>query len=199
VPFEDLFYSFGVQHPGQIVLNNFPRTLQELSIPGNPLYDLGAVDILRARERGVPRYNELRTQLGLKPIRAFEDLTSDPKSLQALKDIYNGDVDAIDMHVGSRAEETRPFGFGFGETLFQVFILMASRRLEADRFFTESYDEATYTKEGLEWIDDATFKSVLLRHHPELAKTGLANVNNAFEPWDTGVLDPARHPLRAFE
>jgi hypothetical protein len=39
---------------------------------------------------------------------------------------------------------------------------------------------------------------VLLRHYPDLASTGLANVRNAFEPWDAGpVLDPARHPLRA--
>ncbi len=39
---------------------------------------------------------------------------------------------------------------------------------------------------------------MLLRHYPELAQTGLANVTNAFEPWDTAErLDPARHPLRA--
>ena len=39
---------------------------------------------------------------------------------------------------------------------------------------------------------------MILRHHPELADSGLANVRNAFEPWDTGpVLEPERHPLRA--
>ncbi|MBC7380358.1 MAG: hypothetical protein H7346_23390 [Burkholderiaceae bacterium] len=28
--------------------------------------------------------------------------------------------------------------------------------------------------------------------------TGLANIRNAFEPWDdAAVLDPTRHPLRA--
>ncbi len=59
----NLFYSFGTQHPGQLVLNNFPKFMQELSIPGNPLFDMGAVDILRARERGVPRYNEFRRPL----------------------------------------------------------------------------------------------------------------------------------------
>ena len=38
---------------------------------------------------------------------------------------------------------------------------------------------------------------MILRHYPELAKTGLANIKNAFEPWDTDErLDPARHPLR---
>jgi hypothetical protein len=101
--------------------------------------------------------------------------------------------------VGSRAEAQRPTNFGFGETLFQVFILNASRRLQADRFFTESYNEEVYTKEGLDWIDDVDFKSVLLRHYPALADTGLANVTNAFEPWDTGELLPSRHPLRAYE
>ena len=53
---------------------------------------------------------------------------------------------------------------------------------------------------GLRWIDNADFKSVLLRHYPELEQTGLANVKNAFEPWDTDDrLDPGRHPLRAFD
>jgi hypothetical protein len=198
IELENLFYSFGNQHPGQLVLNNFPRTLQRLSLPGNPVYDMGAVDILRARERGVPRYNEFRRQLGLKSIRSFEDLTTEPAQLAALKQVYMNDVELIDMHVGSRAESTRPTGFGFGETLFQVFILNASRRLQADRFFTENYDAETYTQEGLRWVDDATMKRVILRHFPELSATGLGNVNNAFEPWDTGALDPARHPLRAF-
>ena len=196
--FVDLFYSFGNQHPGQIVLNNYPRTLQELALPGNPVFDLGAVDILRARERGVPRYNEFRRQVGLKPIRVFEDLTRDPTELETLRRVYHDDVELIDMHVGTRAESQRPTGFGFGETLFQVFILNASRRLEADRFFTESYTEEIYTKEGLAWVDAATLKGVLLRHYPELAMSGLSNVVNAFEPWDTGELLLSRHPLRGF-
>jgi hypothetical protein len=194
----DLLYSFGTMSAGQLVLNNYPDSLRELSLPGNPVYDLGAVDILRARERGVPRYNEFRRQLGLKPIRCFEDLTQDASQLEVLKDVYHHDIEAIDLLVGTRAESQRPAGFGFGETMFQIFILMASRRLQADRFFTDSYNEETYTKEGLAWIDAVDFKSVLLRHYPELGATGLMNVENAFEPWDTGALDPVRHPLRAF-
>jgi len=194
----DLWYSFGNLHPGQLVLNNYPSTLRELSLPGNPVYDLAAVDLLRARERGVPRYNEFRRQYGLKPIRTFEDLTTDPEQLSMLKRVYNNDVELIDMQVGSRAESHRPTGFGFGETLFQVFILNASRRLQADRFFTDSYNEETYTPEGLQWVDDTDMKSLLLRHYPELGASGLNNVDNAFEPWDTGELDLARHPLRAF-
>jgi len=199
----DLFYSFGTEHPGALVLNNYPKFMQELSVPRSPLIDLGAVDILRAREHGVPRYNEFRRQLLLKPIRSFRDLTDDEQQLRQLEEVYNGDVEALDLLIGTLAEQSpsrRPIGFGFGETLFQIFILNATRRLQADRFYTTCYNAEIYTKEGLDWIDDADLKTVLLRHYPELARTGLANIRNAFEPWDNGErLDPARHPLRAFD
>ena len=199
----DILCSFGRQHPGQLVLNNFPRFMQEMSIPGNPLFDLGAVDILRARERGVPRYNEFRRELGLNPIRSFDQLTDDPVQVRKLKDVYGDrpwDVENLDLMIGTLSEGHRPTHFGFGETLFQIFILNATRRLQADRFYTDNYDEETYTREGLDWIDTATFKTVLLRHYPELGQSGLANVSNAFEPWDTCErLEPSRHPLRAYD
>jgi tetratricopeptide (TPR) repeat protein len=197
---DDLFYSFGNQHPGALVLHNFPRFMQELSIPGNPVFDMGAVDIVRARERGVPRYNEFRRQLGLNPIRTFADLTDDEATVAAITEVYGDDVESLDLLVGTLAEGHRPTGFGFGETMFQIFILNATRRLQADRFFTDDYRPEVYSVEGMEWIDRASFKDVILRHHPELASTGLANVKNAFEPWDTEAeLDPERHPLRAFD
>jgi hypothetical protein len=162
---------------------------------------MATVDIVRARERGVPRYNEFRRQLGLNPITRFEDLCDEPEVIARIKAVYGhnpADVEKLDLMVGTLAEGHRPTHFGFGETMFQIFILNATRRLQADRFYTDAFDEQVYTPEGLRWIDDATFKRVLLRHHPELADTGLANVHNAFEPWDDGpVLDPARHPLRA--
>ncbi|MHB2018612.1 MAG: peroxidase family protein, partial [Candidatus Xenobia bacterium] len=195
---DDLLYSFGIDQPGQLVLNNYPKALQEMVIPGFSTYDLGAVDILRDRERGVPRYNEFRRQLGLKPIRSFEDLTDDAVAREKLRKLYNNDVEQIDLMVGTLAETHRPENFGFGETMFQVFILNASRRLQADRFFTTDYNEKTYTREGLEWIDRSNLKNILLRQHPELAQTGLSNINNAFEPWDTGKLDPSRHPLEQY-
>jgi hypothetical protein len=84
--------------------------------------------------------------------------------------------------------------------MFQIFILNATRRLQADRFYTDSFNEETYTRVGLDWIDASSFKTVLLRNFPELADTGLANVSNAFEPWDTDKeLAPERHPLRAYD
>ncbi|HSO01571.1 MAG TPA: peroxidase family protein, partial [Gaiellaceae bacterium] len=58
VGFVDSFYSFGIAHPGAITLHNYPRVLQELRKPDGTVADLAAIDVLRVRERGVPRYNE---------------------------------------------------------------------------------------------------------------------------------------------
>ena len=139
-------------------------------------------DILRDRERGVPRYNRFRRLLHLKPITSFEDLTSDAETVRDLRDIYGDDVEKLDLLVGCLAEEYRPRGFGFGETAFEIFILMASRRLQADRFFTTDFRPEVYSAEGMEWVRDVTMKQVILRHHPEL-RQALDGVDNAFRPW----------------
>ncbi len=195
----DLIHSFGTQHPGQLVLNNFPETLQNIAVPGFGFMDLAAVDLIRDDERGVPRYNDMREALGLKRIKSFEDLgIKDPQTLADLKLAYNNNVDRIHFKIGCLAEEIRPENFGFGETQFQIFILHASRRLQSDRFYTTDYTPEVYTPEGLAWIDANGSKSVALRHHPELANTGLKYVRTLFEPFDTDpaqLADKARHPL----
>ena len=117
---------------------------------------------------------------------SIDELTSDPALRTKLKDVYGHDAGAIervDLLVGTLAESTRPTCYGFGETLFQIFTLMATRRIHADRFYTDGYTAANYTPEGLAWIDAASMKKVILRHHPTLASTGLGNVSNAFYPW----------------
>ena len=62
----NLFYSFGNQHPGNLGLYNYPKFLQEVSVPGHAFLDLAAVDIVRARERGV-ELNESRLRMANTP------------------------------------------------------------------------------------------------------------------------------------
>jgi heme peroxidase len=178
----DVFYSFGISHPGAITLHNFPRFLQNLTLPSGEHLDLGSVDILRDRERGVPRYNLFRKLLHLEPIRSFEELTDNKVWANELREVYQGDIDRIDLLVGMLAEPF-PKGFGFGDTAFRIFILMASRRLKSDRFFTSDYRPEIYTQAGLDWIDRNTFSSVLIRHYPEL-KPALRQIKNPFAPWN---------------
>ena len=146
------------------------------------MVDLGTIDILRDRERGVPRYNAFRKMLDMKPFKSFEELTGNADWAAQIREVYNGDIDAVDTHVGMMAERLPP-GFGFSDTAFRIFVLMASRRLKSDRFFSADYNEQTYTKLGLDWIEDNTMSDVILRHHPDL-EPALRGVGNAFAPWN---------------
>ena len=177
----DLFYSFGTLNPGAITLHNFPRFLQRLERPNGSLVDLAATDILRSRERGVPRYNEFRRLLHKKPVSSFDELAADPKDAQLIEEVYGGDLESVDLTVGLLAEPL-PKGFGFSDTAFRIFILMASRRLNSDRFFTTDYRPEVYSEMGLRWVDENTFADVLRRHFPELG-TALAGLPNPFAPW----------------
>jgi hypothetical protein len=175
------FYSFGRAHPGLLTLHNYPRFLQNFERPdGSGTIDLAAIDIMRVRERGVPRYKEFRELLHRRPVNSFEELTADTKVAKELRDIY-GELERVDLMIGLYAEP-RPEGFGFSDTAFRVFALMASRRLKSDRFFTKDYTPEVYTPVGLDWISRTTMKDVLLRHFPEIAPA-LRGVENAFQPW----------------
>lgn len=177
----DLLYSFGVAHPGAITLHNHPDALRNLRGMFGEHLDLGAVDVLRDRERGVPRYTALRRALHRSPVTDFADITDDPTTVAELKEVYDGDVDRVDPMIGMYAERP-PAGFAFSDTAFRLFVLMASRRLKSDPFFTELYTPEIYTPEGLAWVEHSTMTGVLLRHHPELAPA-LAGVRGPFSPW----------------
>ncbi|WP_055565081.1 peroxidase family protein [Streptomyces atriruber] len=175
----DTLYSFGIAHPGAITLHNFPRALQQFEREGE-IIDLSVVDLVRTRRRGVPRYNDFREGLHKQRIRRFEDLSQDPETVARLKDVYRS-VDEIDTVVGLFAENP-PHGFGFSDTAFRIFILMATRRLQSDRFLTVDFRPEIYTPLGIDWVQKGGMNSVLLRHCPELAGM-LPRGASAFAPW----------------
>jgi hypothetical protein len=181
VSLTDLFYSFGIAHPGAITLHNYPRLFQRFERDDAPIIDLAAVDVLRDRERGVPLYNEFRKLIDLSRIETFEALTDNKEWAQEIRRVYDNNIDKVDLMVGLFAEPT-PKGFGFSETAFRIFILMATRRLKSDRFFTTDYCPEVYTQPGLDWIDQNNMVTILQRHCPKLGGI-LARVKNAFAPW----------------
>lgn len=174
--FADVFYSFGVNYPGAIRAHNMPNFLRDLKIPDDKDFpdgrhlDLGAIDILRDRERGVPRYNAFRRLFHMSPAHTFIELTGGDEKLAAeLDEVYNGDIEAVDLLVGTLSEPL-PEGFGFSDTAFRVFILMASRRIKSDRFLAgDGWCPEIYTHEGINWVQNNTMKDVLCRHFPELS------------------------------
>ncbi|GAA2278321.1 hypothetical protein GCM10010145_59290 [Streptomyces ruber] len=174
-------YSFGVAHPGAVTLHNHPRALQHFERDGE-IIDLSVVDLVRARRRAIPRYNDFRAGLHKPRLRSFEELSPHPETVDRLKEVYRS-VDEVDTMVGLFAENP-PRGFGFSDTAFRVFVLMASRRLQSDRFLTVDYRPEVYTPLGLDWVREGGMTSVVLRHCPELAGL-LPRHTSAFAPWRT--------------
>ncbi len=69
--------SMGRQRLGALTLQNHPQFLQNLKMPRlqspTQQIDVAALDLIRDRERGVPRYNEFRRQYGLKQLTSFDE------------------------------------------------------------------------------------------------------------------------------
>ena len=74
--------SLGRQRSGALTLRNHPLFLQNLEVPRlnsvTGKIDVLALDIIRDRERGIPRYNEFRRQYGLRQLTGFDDFV-DPR------------------------------------------------------------------------------------------------------------------------
>lgn len=69
--------SMGRQRLGRLTLQNHPQFLQNLELPrlrtATGKIDVAALDLIRDRERGVPRFNEFRRQYGLRSLTSFDD------------------------------------------------------------------------------------------------------------------------------
>jgi hypothetical protein len=177
----DLWYSFGLGSAGAVCLKNYPNHLRNLTRLDGQVTDLATLDIVRDRERGVPRYNDFREALRMPRRTTFDQLTPNKEWAREIAEIYHGDIDLVDLQIGMQAEKP-PKGFGFSDTAFRIFILMASRRLKSDRFFTRDFRPEIYTQLGFDWVNDTSMKDVLLRHYPELQPV-IGDVDRVFAPW----------------
>ncbi len=69
--------SMGRQRLGALTLQNHPQFLQNLEMPRltspTQTIDVAALDVLRDRQRGIPRFNEFRRQYGLRQLTSFDD------------------------------------------------------------------------------------------------------------------------------
>jgi hypothetical protein len=189
----DLWYSFGKASAGAVCLHNYPNALRKLVRVDGQVTDLATLDIVRDRERGVPRYNDFREALRMPRRKSFDEITPNKQWAKEIAEIYNGDVDSVDLQIGMQAEKP-PKGFGFSDTAFRIFILMASRRLKSDRFFTKDFRPEVYTQLGYDWVNNTTMKDVLLRHYGELEPV-IGDVERIFAPWhELGAKEPGQKP-----
>ena len=95
--------------------------------------------------------------------------------------------------------EPCPRGFGFSDTAFRIFILMATRRLQSDRFLTVDFRPEIYSPFGMDWIDKNGLTSVILRHCPD-SRACCRATRARLPPGDRYRLGPERkvwqtHPI----
>jgi hypothetical protein len=69
--------SMGRQRLGLLTLHNDPQFLQNIHLPRldtpTQQIDIAALDLIRDREHGVPRFNEFRRQYGLRQLTSYDD------------------------------------------------------------------------------------------------------------------------------
>ncbi len=185
----DLVASLAVGRAGRIALNNYPDTLRnlprgaaEVAEGDERLIDLATIDVAPRPRARHPALQRLPPHAAAAPGAHVRGAGGGPGgAADRLREVY-GDVERVDLMVGLYAEPL-PDGFGFSETAFRIFVLMASRRLKSDPAFTDDWRPEVYTREGLRWIEERTMQAVIADHLPTLRPL-VGDVRNAFAPWD---------------
>jgi hypothetical protein len=79
--------TIGRQELGLLTLRNYPMFIQNLPMPRldstTKQIDIAALDLIRDREHGVPRFNEFRRQYGLRQLASFDDFVDPDPNLSA--------------------------------------------------------------------------------------------------------------------
>lgn len=102
--------------------------------PGHGGLDLGALNIQRGRDHGIPDYNSVRHHLGLGKVSSVHEISSNSHTVKALKDGYPEGPDTCDLWVAGLAED-RVKGALVGETFYYIIKDQFQRIKEGDRFW----------------------------------------------------------------
>ncbi len=103
--------------------------------------DLGATNLQRGRDHGLPDYNQTRIDFGLDPVPDFTSghfiNTPGNDTGAKLAAAYDGDINNIDVFSGAVSENHIPGG-SVGELIHTVLVNQFTRSRDGDRFYYEN-------------------------------------------------------------
>jgi hypothetical protein len=138
--------------------------------------DLGATNLQRGRDHGLPDYNQARVDFGLEPLASIAEVSSDPEivaRLDAAYDAAGNGVDGyeainnIDVFAGAISEDRIPGG-SVGELMRTVLVDQFTRLRDGDRF----YFERAFSGPLLDQIQNTRLSDIIRRN------TDLRNVQD---------------------
>lgn len=130
--------------------------------PGFGGLDLGALNIQRGRDHGVPSFHVLRQAYGLSGIAGFSDIGPSPAVAAALQTAYGaGNHEDVDAWTGGLSERHLR-GTSMGPTFTAIFVDQFTRLRDGDRFYFENTD--IYPDAFIREIRSTTFADVILRN-----------------------------------
>jgi len=129
--------------------------------PGQGGLDLAAININRGRERGLPSFNQIRTDLGLPPINSFLTLTQDPEIADIMTDVY-GSIDNLDPWVGMVSERHVSSDALLGEVMMTILEEQFEALRDGDRYYYENDDELTDIQK--EAIANIKLRDIIMRN-----------------------------------
>jgi peroxidase len=129
-----------------------------LNAPPDAL-DLAAINIQRGRDLGLGTLNETREALGLTPYASFDQISSDPTTVEALKLAYNDNIDSIDLWTGGLAEDHTE-GAMIGQTFGLIIAHQFENLRDGDRYWFENQG---FDAKTLAQIENTTLSDIIDR------------------------------------
>ncbi|XP_072392840.1 dual oxidase [Diabrotica undecimpunctata] len=125
--------------------------------------DLGAINIMRGRDNGLPDYNTVRAAYGLPKFKNWTDINPElfderPEILRMLISAYDNDINNIDVYVGGMLESYGKPGKLFTKVILEQFI----RLRDSDRFWFENEENGLFTKNEIEEIRKISLYDIII-------------------------------------
>ncbi|CAJ0831515.1 11050_t:CDS:10 [Entrophospora sp. SA101] len=166
-----LLTSLSLQHQEEVDIFYSDAT-RNIRSPEPNTYDLIAFDSLRARDRGIGLYNDVRLAYGLTRKDSWESITSVKEIQNYLQQLYPNGTNQLEALVGARVEDHLNDS-NFGELMSTSMITQFMTIRNSDRFWWENKENGLFTDDDrtITLRNKTTFRDIILRNLDDTFQT----------------------------